>query len=119
MGLFQFRLLCLYLFLVFKTSIAGSQYIGQIYPGFQASHMDWMENGGLFLRSKNSTFGFGFYTALDAQSYLLVIIHLKSAKVVWTANRGLLISDSDKFLFEKKWRCLFATWRWRSLVRRY
>ncbi|KAG8656274.1 G-type lectin S-receptor-like serine/threonine-protein kinase SD2-5 isoform X2 [Manihot esculenta] len=76
-------------------------YIGQIYPGFQASHMDWMENGGLFLRSKNSTFGFGFYTALDAQSYLLVIIHLKSAKVVWTANRGLLISDSDKFLFEK------------------
>ncbi|KAJ9190031.1 hypothetical protein P3X46_001268 [Hevea brasiliensis] len=101
MGLFQFRFLCLCLFLAFKTSITSSQYIGQIYPGFQASHMDWIEKEGLFLLSRNSTFGFGFRTSLDAQSYLLVVINLKSSKDVWTANRGLLISDSDHFVFEK------------------
>ncbi|KDP37085.1 hypothetical protein JCGZ_06141 [Jatropha curcas] len=101
MGFFQFRVFFLCLFLVFKTSICGPVSIGQIYPGFQASQMEWIEEEGIFLQSKNSTFGFGFYTGLDAQSYLLVVIHMKSAKVVWTANRGSLVSDSDKFMFEK------------------
>ncbi|EEF44796.1 s-receptor kinase, putative [Ricinus communis] len=63
--------------------------------------MDWIDKEGLFLLSNNSVFGFGFYTALDARSFLLVVIHMKSAKVVWTANRGLLVSDSDQFVFGK------------------
>ncbi|XP_065867308.1 G-type lectin S-receptor-like serine/threonine-protein kinase SD2-5 isoform X2 [Euphorbia lathyris] len=63
--------------------------------------MDWIDKKGIFLVSKNSTFGFGFFTALDPQYFLLVVVHIKSAKAVWTANRGLLISDSDQFVFEK------------------
>ncbi|XP_031261737.1 G-type lectin S-receptor-like serine/threonine-protein kinase SD2-5 isoform X1 [Pistacia vera] len=101
MGLFQYGgVLCFCLLLVFKTCIADSQHIGKIYPGFEASHGDWVDKNGLFLRSNNSVFACGFYTALDAQFFLLVVIHISSAKVVWTANRGKLIRDSDKFVFE-------------------
>ncbi|CAB4272806.1 unnamed protein product [Prunus armeniaca] len=102
MALFQLRTLCLcLLLLVFKTCIAGQQHKDRIYPGFQASQMDWSDNGGLFLLSNNTAFALGFYQALDVKLYLLVVIHLGTSKVVWTANRGSLISNSDKFAFEK------------------
>lgn len=102
MGLFKYtRALCFCLLLVFKPCIAGSKHIGKLYPGFEATQTECIDNNGLFLTSNNSVFGFGFYTALDVQFFLLVVIHISSAKVVWTANRGLLIRDSDKFVFEK------------------
>ncbi|CAL9010573.1 unnamed protein product [Prunus brigantina] len=102
MALFQLRTLCLcLLLLVFKTCIAGEQHKDRTYPGFQASQMDCSDNGGLFLLSNNSAFALGFYQALDVKLYLLVVIHLGTSKVVWTANRGLLISNSDKFAFDK------------------
>ncbi|WCJ40549.1 G-type lectin S-receptor-like serine/threonine-protein kinase SD2-5 [Euphorbia peplus] len=103
MGLFRFKVLffCLCLVVMFKIISCVSQYKGEISSGFEASHMDWKDQKGTFLLSENSTFGLGFYTAIDTQFFLLVVAHLKSAKVVWTANRGLLVSDSDRFVFEK------------------
>ncbi|KAK8525066.1 hypothetical protein V6N12_029913 [Hibiscus sabdariffa] len=101
MGLFKVRTLCFSLLLAFKICIAVDQLVGQLYPGFQASQMQWEEHDGRFLVSKNKIFGFGFYTTLDAQSYVLVIIHLQTCQVVWTANRGgLLVDKSDKFVFD-------------------
>ncbi|PQQ07383.1 G-type lectin S-receptor-like serine/threonine-protein kinase SD2-5 [Prunus yedoensis var. nudiflora] len=82
MALFQLRTLCLCLLLfVFKTCIAGQQHKDRIYPGFQASQMDWSDNGGLFLLSNNSAFALGFYQSLDV--------------------KGSLLSNSDKFAFDK------------------
>ncbi|KAJ0076353.1 hypothetical protein Patl1_34514 [Pistacia atlantica] len=102
MGLFQYGgVFCFCLLLVFKTCIADSQHIGKIYPGFEASHSDWVDKNGLFLRSTNSVFACGFYTGLDGQLFLLVVIHISSAKVVWTANRGKLVKGSEKFVFGK------------------
>ncbi|XVF24789.1 hypothetical protein REPUB_Repub13aG0157900 [Reevesia pubescens] len=101
MGLLKIRTLCLCLLLAFKVCIAVDQHVGQIYPGFQASQMQWVEHDGRFLLSKNKLFGFGFYTTLDPQSFVLVIIHIQPSKVVWTANRGgLLVDKSDKFVFD-------------------
>ncbi|OMP00064.1 hypothetical protein COLO4_12957 [Corchorus olitorius] len=101
MGLFKFRSLCLCLLLVFKVCVAVNQLVGQIYPGFQASQMQWVEHDGWFLLSKNKVFAFGFYTALDAKNYVLVISHRQTCQIIWTANRGgLLFGKSDKFVFE-------------------
>ncbi|XP_021298451.1 G-type lectin S-receptor-like serine/threonine-protein kinase SD2-5 [Herrania umbratica] len=100
MGLFKARILCFCLLLAFKVCIAVDQHVGQIYPGFRASQMQWLEHDGWFLLSKNKIFGFGFYTTLDPQRFVLVIIHLQTCKVVWTANRGLLVDKSDKFVFD-------------------
>ncbi|XP_021806446.1 myb-related protein 306-like [Prunus avium] len=53
-------------------------------------------------RKKNCPIsGISFYQALDVRLYLLVVIHLGTSKVVWTANRGLLISNSDQFASDK------------------
>ncbi|KAK6263509.1 hypothetical protein SCA6_018943 [Theobroma cacao] len=101
MGLFKARILCFCLLLAFKVCIAVDQNVGKIYPGFRASQMQWVEHDGRFLLSKNKIFGFGFYTGLDPQSFVLVIIHLQTSQVVWTANRGgLLVDKSDKFVFD-------------------
>ncbi|KAK3219383.1 hypothetical protein Dsin_013353 [Dipteronia sinensis] len=103
MGLFRYSGTLLYfcLLIVFETRISGFQHIGQIYPGFEASQMECIDNKGLFLLSKNSVFGLGFYRGLDVKFFVLSLVHISSAKVVWTANRGLLINNFDKFVFEK------------------
>lgn len=93
--------ICFCLFLLFKLCICGSQHIGGLSPGFEATQTEWANNNGLFLLSNSSVFGFGFYTALDVHFFLLVVIHISSAKVVWTANRGKLINGSDKIMFKK------------------
>ncbi|XVF74737.1 hypothetical protein PTKIN_Ptkin13bG0135900 [Pterospermum kingtungense] len=100
MGLFKAGTLYLCLLFAFKICIALNQHVGQIYPGFHASRTQWGEHDGRFLLSKNKSFGFGFYTDVDAQHYILVILHLQTSKIVWTANRGLLVSKSDKFVFD-------------------
>ncbi|KAK0596450.1 hypothetical protein LWI29_015787 [Acer saccharum] len=102
MGLFRYSGTLVYfcLLIVFETRISGFQHIGQIYPGFETSQMEWIDNHGLFLLSKNSVFGFGFYRALDVKYFVLSLVHIGSAKIVWTANRGSLISNSDKFVFD-------------------
>ncbi|KAJ8756123.1 hypothetical protein K2173_024670 [Erythroxylum novogranatense] len=101
MRLFHFGVCCLCLLLMLKTCAAGPPHQGLIYPGFEISQMESVGNRGFFLLSKNSTFGFGFYTGLDVNLFVLVVEHITSAKVVWSANRGHLVGRSDKFVFDE------------------
>ncbi|KAL4296015.1 hypothetical protein GQ457_12G020190 [Hibiscus cannabinus] len=80
--------------------MANDRFTGSIEPDFQGSQMNWIDNNGLFLVSNNSEFGFGFATTSDVTSFLLVITHLKTTKVIWAANRGFPVSNSDMFLFQ-------------------
>ncbi|XP_043725733.1 G-type lectin S-receptor-like serine/threonine-protein kinase SD2-5 [Telopea speciosissima] len=92
--------ICLLIFFVFSgTSMASIQSIGQISPGFQGSQMTFIDNNGMFLLSNNSEFAFGFFTTQDVTLFLLVVQHIGSTKVVWTANRGSPIGNSDNFMF--------------------
>ena len=86
--------------LVFKICMAGTQFTGQIYPGFEGSQMEWTDKKGMFLLSNSSIFALGFLNTLE-ELYVLVVIHVASNKAVWTANRGFLVQNSDKFVFEK------------------
>ncbi|CAI0444329.1 unnamed protein product [Linum tenue] len=70
-------------------------------PGFQGAQMNWIDNSGIFLVSNNSLYGFGFKTTTDVTEFLLAIIHMRSTQVIWTANRGSPISNSDQFTFDK------------------
>ncbi|PKI72675.1 hypothetical protein CRG98_006926, partial [Punica granatum] len=90
---------CFWLLVAAGICAAATPYIGQIPPGFEASQMEWVDHNGRFLLSNNSAFALSFYTAVDVKTFVLVVIHVNSSKVVWTANRGKLISDSDKFVF--------------------
>ncbi|XP_071736514.1 G-type lectin S-receptor-like serine/threonine-protein kinase At5g35370 [Rutidosis leptorrhynchoides] len=72
---------------------------GFIKPNFTASHFQYIDTSGDFLRSPNNT-----YTAaiLHPQSsspslFYLAIYHTDSHTVVWTANRNTPISNSGKF----------------------
>lgn len=90
---------CFWVLLVAEICSAGSPHIGQIPSGFEASQMEYVDHNGRFLRSNNSAFALGFYTGVDVKTFVLVVIHINSSKVVWTANRGKLVSNSDKFIF--------------------
>ncbi|KAL6134318.1 hypothetical protein ACLB2K_066550 [Fragaria x ananassa] len=66
--------------------------------------MQWNNNSGWFLLSNNSAFALGFYQGLDVtdvKSFLLVVYHLDASKAVWTANRGKLVANFDKFVITK------------------
>ncbi|XP_010250137.1 PREDICTED: G-type lectin S-receptor-like serine/threonine-protein kinase SD2-5 [Nelumbo nucifera] len=98
---------CIYclgpLFLFFSllsgTSNASLQSVGQMSLGSQGSQMNFIDNGGWFLVSNNSNFAFGFTPTADPSLFLLVIQHMGSGTVVWTANRGSPVRNSDMFVF--------------------
>lgn len=88
MDLLQFKVWCFCLVLVSQTCVAITQNIGKIYPGFKASQMKWVEDDGLFLLSNSSIFAFGFEGSQNVTIFALEVIHMRSSKVVWTANIG-------------------------------
>ena len=89
--------------LVFETCLASIRSIDKIKPGYQGSQMNWIDNDGLFLLSNRSQFAFGFATTpQDPTKFLLVVVHMASKQVVWTANIGSPVSNSDKFVFDEK-----------------
>nr|APR63703.1 hypothetical protein [Populus tomentosa] len=99
-GLIRFmRSISLCVLLLPEACKAGLQNVGTIYPGFQGSQMTWINLNGLFLISNNSNFAFGFSTTQDVTQFLLVVVHMGSSKVIWSANRGSPVSNSDKFIF--------------------
>ncbi|XP_021736533.1 G-type lectin S-receptor-like serine/threonine-protein kinase SD2-5 [Chenopodium quinoa] len=83
------------------TISATNQQVNQIKPGFQATQKEWDNFNGMFLVSKNSTFSFGFYTSVDAPFFVLVVMHVFSSTNIWTANRGVLVDNSAKFVLDK------------------
>ncbi|CAK9170396.1 unnamed protein product [Ilex paraguariensis] len=83
-----------------ETCMSSVQKIGKLNPGFRGSHMDWVDNDGLLLISNNSNFGFGFSTTQDATLVLLVIVHISSSTILWSANRASPVQNSDDFVFD-------------------
>ncbi|KAJ6361349.1 hypothetical protein OIU78_001900 [Salix suchowensis] len=99
-GLIRFMgCISLFVLLLPEACKAGVQYVGTIYPGCQGSQMTWINLNGLFLKSNSSNFAFGFSTTQDATQFLLVVVHMGSSRVIWSANRGSPVSSSDKFIF--------------------
>uniref|UniRef100_A0A7N0VCZ9 Non-specific serine/threonine protein kinase n=1 Tax=Kalanchoe fedtschenkoi TaxID=63787 RepID=A0A7N0VCZ9_KALFE len=93
--------ICVVFCFVFEVCNGNSQHVGRLYPGFQGSRMNWIDVGGVFLVSNRSTFSFGFKpTSDDATLFSLVVIHVASSTVVWTANRGAPVQISDRFMFD-------------------
>ncbi|KAJ4719142.1 Receptor protein kinase [Melia azedarach] len=89
--------------LVPETCMATVQSMGKLFPGFQGSQKNWIDNDGLFLLSNNSNFAFGFQTTKnDVTLFLLVIKHMSSSTIIWTANKGLPVANSDNFVFNQE-----------------
>ncbi|XP_020097651.1 G-type lectin S-receptor-like serine/threonine-protein kinase SD2-5 isoform X2 [Ananas comosus] len=88
--------------LAWQRLCSGSYQRYNISPGFQGSQMDWIDNGGIFLLSNSSNFGFGFVTnsPADTTAFLLAVIHQSSTTIVWTANRDSPVAHSDDFVFD-------------------
>lgn len=92
---------CFFLFLLSETCMASYQNPGKIDRPFQGSQMNYIDNDGNFLVSNDSGFGFGFRpTDYDVQLFLLVVIHVSTSRIIWTANRGSPVQNSDKFVFD-------------------
>ncbi|KAL0407632.1 UNVERIFIED_CONTAM: G-type lectin S-receptor-like serine/threonine-protein kinase SD2-5 [Sesamum radiatum] len=99
-GFLSNSVVCLFVLFLLKSCTASVRNIGKLNPGFRGSQMLWIDNDGLFLLSNNSNFAFGFTTTKDVSLFLLVVIHKSSSTVVWTANRGSPIHNSDNFAFD-------------------
>ncbi|KAL6536207.1 G-type lectin S-receptor-like serine/threonine-protein kinase SD2-5 [Orobanche gracilis] len=102
MGKWGFLLyILIIILLLLGTCSASVQRIGKLNPGFKGSPMYFIDNDGLFLLSNNSNFAFGFTTTTtDVTLFVLVVIHKSSSTVVWSANRGSPVHNSDNFQFD-------------------
>ncbi|KAK7410264.1 hypothetical protein VNO78_00905 [Psophocarpus tetragonolobus] len=92
------------LFLLCKFCICSSQHTGSVSPGvLKGSQMNWIDRNGMFLKSNEGQFGFGFVTtANDTTQFLLSIIYVATSRVIWTANKGVPVANSDNFEFDDK-----------------
>ncbi|XP_021738535.1 G-type lectin S-receptor-like serine/threonine-protein kinase SD2-5 [Chenopodium quinoa] len=98
--LFKFPLFLLILLALNQSCIGSIQRSTKIFPGFEASQMGFIDNNGLFLLSRDTTFAFGFKPTNDVTLFLLVIVHQESSTIVWTANRVFPVGNSDSFVFD-------------------
>lgn len=93
-------MICWFLLFLPQTCLSSVRKIAKVNPGFKVSQMQYIDNNGLFLVSNSSNFGFGFNANTDITSFTVVIIHIVSSKIIWSANRGFPVSNSDNFVFD-------------------
>lgn len=94
-------LLCIYLFLV-ELSLAAVLN-DTLLVGFNGSRYHFVDASGAFLRSANDTFRLVFRSASaqDTERFYVCVLHFKTDRVVWVANRNLVVGFSDPFVFGK------------------
>ncbi|KAL1353234.1 hypothetical protein AAHE18_06G223700 [Arachis hypogaea] len=94
---------CLGILLQCEIVFASIQRVGKVFPGLEGSQMNWVDRDGKFLVSNNKEFTFGFdRTQNDTTLFLLAVVHTASSMVVWSANRAVPVSNSDRFVFDEK-----------------
>ncbi|KAI3468022.1 hypothetical protein Pfo_024685 [Paulownia fortunei] len=101
-GYLYFPVCCVFVLFLLETCIASVQNIGKLEPGFKGSQMYWIDNDGLFLVSNNLNFAFGLTTTEENVTlFLLVVMHKSSSTIVWAANTGSPVQNSDNFAFDE------------------
>ncbi|KAL8216356.1 hypothetical protein R6Q57_023193 [Mikania cordata] len=97
---FCFPLICCFFLCLPQTCLSSVRKIARVNPGFKVSQMQYIDNDGLFLVSNSSNFLLGFNANADITSFTVVIMHTVSSRVIWSANRGSPVSNSDSFVFD-------------------
>ncbi|CAK9325452.1 unnamed protein product [Citrullus colocynthis] len=82
----------IFFFLPLVSSISYTEFI---YPNFLASNIDFADNGGAFLYSRNKTYKAAIINPLAQESsFYFCVIHVASNTIIWSANRNAPISST-------------------------
>lgn len=85
--------------IIFFTMICGLSCFDYITPNYTASYLQFIEDHGGFLYSKNGTFKAAIYNPGNQQTrFYLCVIHVVSNTIIWSANRDAPISNSGKMI---------------------
>ncbi|KAK6125555.1 hypothetical protein DH2020_040701 [Rehmannia glutinosa] len=81
-------------------TLSGPVSAPSIIPNFTSSYLQFIDNSGAFLASENNSFQARITNAKpESKSFYLVIIHVSSNTIVWSANRNNPISRSSQLRF--------------------
>ncbi|KAK9992995.1 hypothetical protein SO802_022698 [Lithocarpus litseifolius] len=99
MGCFSFSFL-FFICCVFLPSLTFSASISthSIIPDFTASHFQFKDTRGAFLRSQNGIFKATIDAKPPSSKYYFSIVHSDTNVIIWSANRNTPMSSSDKLL---------------------
>lgn len=79
-----------------------------IYPNFTASFVQFIDSNGGFLISGNGVFVAKIINSSpEVRYFYLVVTHLSSSTIVWSANRNTPISDSSELRFSTRGLTLY------------
>ncbi|OWM88438.1 hypothetical protein CDL15_Pgr003850 [Punica granatum] len=84
-------------FLSCALLVSGITYSEFVHPNFTASNLQYAENSGSFLTSRNGTFKAAIFNPGAQQTnFYLCVIHVASNTIIWSANRDDPISNSGE-----------------------
>ncbi|PSS31793.1 G-type lectin S-receptor-like serine/threonine-protein kinase [Actinidia chinensis var. chinensis] len=93
MGSFLF-ILSIFLSCALVSGTTSSEFI---YPNFTASNLQFIDNYGSFLYSRNGTFKASMFNPHGQQTnFYLCVIHVASNSITWSANHDAPVSSSGK-----------------------
>ncbi|XP_051126834.1 G-type lectin S-receptor-like serine/threonine-protein kinase At5g35370 [Andrographis paniculata] len=75
---------------------AGAPFITIIRPNFTASYHEFIDTSGAFLASEDGSFEARITNPNDTETFYLVVAHVSSNTIVWTANRNSAISGASE-----------------------
>ncbi|KZV52352.1 G-type lectin S-receptor-like serine/threonine-protein kinase-like [Dorcoceras hygrometricum] len=101
---FAIILLCC---MLFPSALSGPVY-SSISPNFTASYYHYIDTSGAFLASRNGSFQAQIINLKpENRSFYLVVVHVSSRAIIWSANRNTPISESSEFRFSRDGMTLF------------
>ncbi|KAK4788029.1 hypothetical protein SAY86_019348 [Trapa natans] len=95
-------------FLCCALLVSGISYSEFVYPNFTASNLQFVENSGTFLSSRNGSFKAAIFNPRSNQiNFYLCVIHVASNMIIWSANRDSPISNSGKMYLTQEGISIF------------
>ncbi|XP_023534839.1 G-type lectin S-receptor-like serine/threonine-protein kinase At5g35370 [Cucurbita pepo subsp. pepo] len=90
----------IFFFLPLASSISYTEFV---YPNFVASNINFADNGGAFLFSRNKTYKAAIVNPLAKEgSFYFCVTHVPSNTIIWSANRNDPVSSTGNVNISSK-----------------
>ncbi|XP_073293727.1 G-type lectin S-receptor-like serine/threonine-protein kinase At5g35370 [Primulina huaijiensis] len=102
------RIAIIFLFCALFPSALSGTVPCSITPNFTATYYHYIDSSGAFLVSRNGSFEARLINPKpENRIFYLLVVHVSSGVIIWSANRNTPISESSEFRFSRDGMTLF------------
>ncbi|XP_075514697.1 G-type lectin S-receptor-like serine/threonine-protein kinase At5g35370 [Primulina tabacum] len=102
------RIAIIFLLCILFPSALSAPVSSSISPNFTATYYHYIDSSGAFLGSRDGSFQARIINLKpENRSFYLLVVHVSSGAVIWSANRNTPISESSEFQFSSDGMTVF------------